>query len=186
MNSMNNPRYTARELAFIEATLVRLTRRLNSCGLPIVLRDEVASAMDEYLTRKVSDLVVRYPSGAKFVDAVFATRCIDALRQWRAQRGEGARGERIVELFDAAIGDTFADPLLRDPLDPSELQIRSSLIKRVGARKGQLVFRVKVLGEDTATVAAEFGISRSRAAHLINEALRELGGDDGLARGWVG
>ncbi|NDH46649.1 MAG: hypothetical protein EBX99_02130, partial [Acidimicrobiia bacterium] len=69
MNSMNNPRYTARELAFIEATLVRLTRRLNSCGLPIVLRDEVASAMDEYLTRKVSDLVVRYPSGAKFVDA---------------------------------------------------------------------------------------------------------------------
>ncbi|NCZ69522.1 MAG: hypothetical protein EBY80_04965 [Actinobacteria bacterium] len=91
MNSMNNPRYTARELAFIEATLVRLTRRLNSCGLPIVLRDEVASAMDEYLTRKVSDLVVRYPSGAKFVDAVFATRCIDAAPPSSAQPRSPAR-----------------------------------------------------------------------------------------------
>ncbi|MFZ9428014.1 MAG: hypothetical protein ACO29A_11500 [Ilumatobacteraceae bacterium] len=186
MNSMNNPRYTAPELAFIKVALERLSRRLNNSGLPIVLRDEVASAMDEYLTRKVSDLVVRYPSGAKFIDAVFATRCIDALRQWRAQRGEGARGERIVELFDAAISDTCADDRLPDPLQPTELQLRSSLIKRVGDRKGKLVFRVKVLGEDTATVAAEFGISRSRAAHLINEALRELGGDDGLAGGWVG
>ncbi|NDD97972.1 MAG: hypothetical protein EBZ93_10805, partial [Actinobacteria bacterium] len=60
MNSMNNPRYTAPELAFIKVALERLSRRLNNSGLPIVLRDEVASAMDEYLTRKVSDLVVRY------------------------------------------------------------------------------------------------------------------------------
>ena len=40
-----------------------------------------------------------------------------------------------------------------------------------------------MLGEDTAAVAADFGISRSRASHLINEALDELRrGDDW---GWL-
>lgn len=182
---MTNPNYTARELAFIEASLVRLARRLNTCGLPVVMRDEVASAMDEYLTRKASDLVTRYPSGTTFIDAVFATRCIDALRAWRAQRGEGSRGERIVEMFDAMVADTHADPRLPDPLDLSLARLEASLIKRLGVRKGQLVFQVKVLGVDTAEAAAEFGISRSRAAHLIGEALRDLGDDDDPT-GWLG
>ncbi|MFN5605329.1 MAG: hypothetical protein ACK49V_12355 [Actinomycetes bacterium] len=182
---MTTSPYTPRELTFIAEALVRLDRRLNSCGLPVVLRDEVASAMDEYLTRKVRDLVMRYPSGATFIDAVFTTRCIDALRTWRAQRGEGARGERIVEIFDAATADTYADVRLPDPLELSHAQLRAGLIKRFGVRKGQLVFRVKVLGEDTSVAAAEFGISRSRAAHIISEVLRELGDDDGLSGGWV-
>lgn len=182
---MSNSKYTTPELDFITEALVRLVRRLNSCGLPVVLRDEVASAMHEYLARKVSDLVTRYPSGATFIDAVFTTRCIDALRTWRAQRGEGARGERMVEIFDAVVADTFADVRLPNPLDLSHAQLQAGLIKRFGVRKGQLVFRVKVLGDDTSVAAAEFGISRSRAAHIISEVLRELGDDDGLSGGWV-
>jgi hypothetical protein len=181
---MNSPKYTARELAFIAEALGRLARRLNTCGLPVAIRDEVASAMDEYLARKVSDLATRYPSGATFVDAVFATRCIDALRTWRAQRGEGARGERIVEMFDAAVADTHADMRLPDPLDLSLAQLEASLINRLGLRKGRLTFRVKVLGDDTTEAANEFGISRTRAAHLISQALRELGDDDGFTGSW--
>jgi len=182
---MKNPKYTNRDLVFIESALVRLSRRLNTCTLPVPIRDEVASAMDEYLARKVSDLATRYRSGASFIDAVFATRCVDALRTWRAQRGEGARGERIVEFFDSAISDTFADPRTTDPLDMSLAQLEASLIARLGARKGHLVFRVKVLGVDTSEVAADIGISRSRAAHIISEALRELG-DNGLDGKWIG
>jgi hypothetical protein len=182
--NMSKPNYTARELAFIATALKRLNRRLNACNLPVVMRDEVVSAMGEYLARKVSDLATRYPSGTTFVDAVFATRCIDALRSWRSQRGEGARGERIVAIFDEAIGDTYPEPRALDPLALTEAQLQASLIKALGHRKGRLVFRVKVLGDDTAAAAAEFGISRSRAAHLISEALDELGDDDdGL--GWV-
>jgi len=182
---MSDNRYNTREYAFIVEALMSLIRRLNTCTLPVVMRDEVVSAMGEYLTRKVSDLVTRYPSGAVFIDAVFTTRCIDALRTWRSQRGEGSRGERIIEVFDVATADTYADGRLPNPLDKSYAQLEAGLIKRVGARKGRLVFRVKVLGEDTSVVAAEFGISRSRAAHLISEALRDLKdeGPDGM---WVG
>jgi len=183
--TMSDNRYNTREYAFIVEALMSLIRRLNTCTLPVVMRDEVVSAMGEYLTRKVSDLVTRYPSGTVFIDAVFTTRCIDALRTWRSQRGEGARGERIIEVFDAATADTYADGRLPNPLDKNYAQLEAGLITRVGARKGRLVFRVKVLGEDTSVVAAEFGISRSRAAHLISEALRDLKdeGPDGM---WVG
>jgi hypothetical protein len=182
---MNSPKYTNRELAFTKEALVRLSRRLSNCQLPVAVRDEVASAMDEYLARKVSDLAVRYPSGDIFVDAVFGTRCIDALRTWRAQRGEGARGERIVDMFDAAVADTHADMRLPDPLDLSFAQLEASLITRLGERKGRLTFRVKVLGDDTTEAANEFGISRTRAAHIISEALRELGDDDGFMGSWT-
>jgi hypothetical protein len=46
-----------------------------------------------------------------------------------------------------------------------------------------MVFRSKIRGEDTREVAADFGISRSRASHLINDALDELRGDDDW--GWL-
>jgi hypothetical protein len=44
---------------------------------------------------------------------------------------------------------------------------------------------VKVLGDDTTEAANEFGISRTRAAHIISEALRELGDDDGFMGSWT-
>lgn len=179
---MSNNRYNNRENAFIAQALTRVSRRLIGSSLDVVVRDEVASAFDEYLTRKVSDLVTRYPSGAVFVDAVFATKCIDAVRHWRAQRGEGVKGERLVQLFDDALADSLPAPRSLDPLSRA-LHLHQALIARVGRRKADLVLRVTMLGEDTAAVAADFGISRSRASHLINEALDELRrGDDW---GWL-
>ncbi|MFM8563426.1 MAG: hypothetical protein ACKOCE_05975 [Acidimicrobiia bacterium] len=177
-NYRYNNSYSNREYAFIAEALGRVSRRLNRSSLDVVVRDEVASAFDEYLTRKVSDLVTRYPSGAVFVDAVFTTKCIDAVRHWRAQRGEGVKGERLVQLFDEALADSMPAQRALDPLDRA-VHLHQALIARVGRRKADLVVRVTMLGEDTATVAADYGISRSRASHLINEALDELRrGDD--------
>ncbi|MFM9036679.1 MAG: hypothetical protein ACKOJ9_03200 [Actinomycetota bacterium] len=179
---MSRHHYTRRELAFIAEALVRVNRRLLKCTLNVVVRDEVTSAFDEYLTRHISDLVMRYPSGTVFVDAVFTTKCIDALRSWRVQRGEGVRGERVIEIFDAALSESLADNSFPDPLS-DELRLEAALIKRFGERTGSMVFRSKIRGEDTREVAADFGISRSRASHLINDALDELRGDDDW--GWL-
>ena len=179
---MSRHQYTRRELAFIAEALVRVNRRLLKCTLNVAVRDEVTSAFDEYLTRHISDLVMRYPSGTVFVDAVFTTKCIDALRSWRVQRGEGVRGERVIEIFDAALSESLADNSFPDPLS-DELRLEAALIKRFGERTGSMVFRSKIRGEDTSEVAADFGISRSRASHLINDALDELRGDDDW--GWL-
>ena len=169
---MSRHQYTRRELAFIAEALVRVNRRLLKCTLNVAVRDEVTSAFDEYLTRHISDLVMRYPSGTVFVDAVFTTKCIDALRSWRVQRGEGVRGERVIEIFDAALSESLADNSFPDPLS-DELRLEAAFIKRFGVLAGSIIFLNKVEGVKVADLAALFGISRSHASRIIN---RYLGG----------